>query len=288
LTIGQVASRTGFYRDTIRRALHTDGVAIEQRSRRWPVRHDAFAEPLSAEAWNWMGMLAADGCVRGPSICLVQHVSRAAMLRRFLAFVGSPDRPFRLNKDGKIASADVSSPRMAADLARHGVVPRKSLVMRASTEAAAQPLFWLGAFDGDGCCTFSKRLVPTIGLIGSHALMTQFADFLQIHLGDHRPSVGAVGRNGSTLSQVRVTGDRARRLAELWLSISDVSLEQKRERLERAATYASRMTRARVAARRRPCEFCGASIERMPSQFLERAFCSPEHYWAWRRMRRKL
>jgi hypothetical protein len=283
LTITEVASRTGFHRDTVRKALVSSGVTICDRTRRWPVRHDVFADPLSPEAWYWIGMLAADGCVRGPHISLIQHASRAAMLQRFFAFVGSPARPFRVINRGKGFIADVSSPRMAADLARHGVVPRKSPTMEPSQAAARRPEFWLGVFDGDGCCTFSKRGVPTIGIVGSRPLMTHFAAWLHAMFEDHRPAVGSVGRDGGHLSDVRVAGDRARRLAELWLSTSEVSLEPKRERLERAALYESRATRARLSVRRRRCDFCGASVERMPSQFHTHVFCSRRHYWAWRR-----
>jgi hypothetical protein len=283
LTMTEVASRTGFHRDTVRRALVSSRVPLHDRTRRWPVRHDAFAEPLSPAAWYWIGMLAADGCVQGPLISLVQHVSRAAMLQRFLEFVGSPARPFRVINRGKGLIADVSSPRMAADLARHGVVPRKSLTMEASEAAARQPEFWLGVFDGDGCCTFSKRGAPTIGIVGSRPVMRQFAAWLHATFEDHRPAIGSVGRDGGHLSDVRVAGDRARRLAELWLSISEVSLEPKRERLERAALYESRATRARLAVRRRRCDFCGAWVERMPSQFRTHVFCSRHHYWAWKR-----
>jgi hypothetical protein len=283
LTIARVASQTGFHRDTVRNALVARGVVIEDRTRKWAVRHDAFAEPVTHEGWYWIGMLAADGCVRGPSISLIQHTSRAAMLKRFLAFVGSPDRPFRSINGGDGSVADVSSPTMAADLARHGVVPRKSLVMEASVEAAAEPMFWLGVFDGDGCCTISRAGVPTIGIVGTRALMTQFAEFLHGFFGNHRPAVVLVGRRGSTLSDVRVSGDRARQLAEYWLSISSNSLEVKRELMERAALYTSNRTLARLAVRRRTCGFCGSPIERMPSQFLRHAFCSREHYWAWKR-----
>ena len=283
LTIVEVASRTGFHRDTIRNALVARGISIEDRTRKWSVRHDAFAHPVTQEGWYWIGMLAADGCVQGPSISLIQHTSRAAMLHRFLDFVGSPDRPFRTINGGDGSVADVSSPRLAADLALHGVVPRKSLVMEASAEAALEPMFWLGVFDGDGCCCISRAGVPTIGVVGTRALMTQFAEFLGRLYGDHRPVVGSVGRDGNPLSDVRVSGDRARQLAEHWLSISSISLEPKRERLERAARYASNWTRARLALRRRPCEFCGTSVGRMPSQFLQHVFCSREHYWAWKR-----
>ncbi len=155
--------------------------------------------------------------------------------------------------------------------------------MEASAEAAREPMFWLGLFDGDGCCTISRAGVPTIGILGTRALLTQFAEFLHRLYGDHRPAIRAVGRDGSGLSDVRVSGDRARQLAEHWLSISDVSLEPKRERLERAAAYASNWTRARLAVRCRPCEFCGTPVERAPSQVLDHVFCSREHYRAWKR-----
>jgi hypothetical protein len=49
LNIGQVASRTGFHRDTVRKSLVADGVTLRNPTRRWPVRHDAFAPPETAE-----------------------------------------------------------------------------------------------------------------------------------------------------------------------------------------------------------------------------------------------
>ena len=256
----------------------TLGVRLHNRSRKWPVHDDAFAQPLSDEAWYWIGMLAADGCVRGPQISLVQHASRAPMLRRFLTFVGGPERRLRSINRGAGLVADVSSRRMAVDLARHGVVPRKSLTMETSDAAAGKGEFWLGVFDGDGCCSFSKLGVPTIGIVGSRPLMDQFAAWLHATFTDRRPAIGSAGRNGSDLCDVRVAGDRARRLAELWLSISEVSLEPKRERLERAAVYESRATLARLAVRRRRCDFCGAWVERMPSQLQRHVFCSRAHY----------
>jgi hypothetical protein len=283
LTVGEVASRTGFHRNTVSKYLVSEGVTLRDPTRKWPVRHNAFAPPENAETWYWIGMLAADGCVRGPSISLIQRTSRAALLHRFPAFVGSPGRPLRKINAGAGSVADVSSPEMAADLARHGVVPRKSLIMETSAEAAAEPTFWLGVFDGDGCCTISKAGVPTIGIVGARPLMTQFADFLHGLFEDHRPGVGSVDKSGGTLSDVRVAGDRARRLAEHWLSVSSISLEEKRARLRLAARYSSNVTRARLAVRERPCDWCGAPVERMPSQFLEHVFCTRAHYWAWKR-----
>jgi hypothetical protein len=286
LTITAIAACTGWHRDTVARTLR--GAEIQIRSaaelaRRWPVHHDAFAPPVSAEAWYWIGLLAADGYVRGASITLGLKNSSEPVLHRFLAFVGSPSRPLIPNSHNPAQIARASSPHLVEDLARHGVVPNKSYTMRTSAEAAREPMFWLGVFDGDGCITFSKRGVPTIGIVGSRALMTQYAEFLARRLYGRRLAVVKHAGNQNVLWQVRATGDRARQLAELWLACSEVSLEAKRSRLQHAAKYESRATWARLAVRRKRCGFCGAWVERMPSQLGDRVFCTRSHYWAWRR-----
>jgi hypothetical protein len=125
----------------------------------------------------------------------------------------------------------------------------------------------------------------SIGIVGARPLMTQFAGFLHALFEDHRPAVGSIDKSGGTLSDVRVVGDRARRLAEHWLSASSMSLEEKRSRLRLASRYPSNITRARLAVRERPCDWCGALVELMPSQFLEHVFCTRAHYWASKRRR---
>ncbi len=287
LTIVAVARRTGFHRDTVRRALLESGVELDGPYRKWEVRHDAFSEPPTPEAWYWIGMLAADGCVRGPSICLVQKNSCEAVLRRFMSFLGCPERPLGVTNKGRARVADVSSPQLAADLAVHGVVPRKTYSLRVSPAASLQPNFWLGVFDGDGCISFTWRGAPLITMLGTEALMNAFAAFVERNTKGGRPRVALHAPDRQTLWQVRLGGDRARQLAELWLSVSEVSLEAKRARLERAVRYESRATRARLAVRRRRCDFCGAWVERPPSRLLEHVFCSPDHYWKWRTTRKR-
>lgn len=284
-TIADVARRTGFHRDTVRNALLKMGVPLRGAWRKWPIRHDAFSAPMSPEAWYWVGLLAADGYVRGASITLNLKNSSEPVLRRFLAFAGSPNRPLRRMNKGRAKGACISSPMLVADLARHGVVRRKSLTLRTSPEAAAEPGFWLGAFDGDGCITISDKGVPLIGLVGTRAFMSQFAGFLETRVGGSQPAIVRCRSDSDRLWQVRVGGDRARQLAELWLACLPTSLEAKRARLELAAEYESRVTRARIAVRWRRCDFCGRWVERMPSQLHRHVFCSRGHYWAWRALR---
>jgi hypothetical protein len=290
LTVAEIATRTGWHRDTVGRALRKAGVRIRsgaEWARRWPIHHQAFSSPMSAEAWYWIGLLAADGYVRGASIALNMKCSSEPVLRRFMAFVGSPNRPLRPMNHGRAWGAQVSSPRLVVDLARHGVVTRKSYSLKTSVEAAREPSFWLGVFDGDGCITMSRKGAPIIGVVGTRALMGQFADFLETRITGARPAVVRCGADQDILWQVRAGGDRARQLAELWLASSPVSLEAKRARLERASVYESRATRARLAVRERPCDFCGAWVRRMPSQLHRHVFCSRRHYWAWRAQRRR-
>jgi hypothetical protein len=286
-TIAAIAHRTSYHRDTVRKSLVASGVELRGAWRKWPVRHDAFTPPQSTEAWYWIGLLAADGYVRGAEVTLIQKCSSESLLRRFLAFVGSKDRPLRPINQRRAWAAHVSSPQIVADLAAHGIVRRKSYTLKASEEAADQPAFWLGVFDGDGCISFDRKAAPNIGIVGTHALMSQYSRFAHEIVG-YQPVVGRQRAGQDTLWEVRLAGDRARQMAELWLPLTEVGLEAKRARLERAAEYVSRMTRARLGARRRRCDYCGAWLERkFPSQLHDHVFCSSSHFGKWNIARRR-
>jgi hypothetical protein len=288
LSVAEVAHRTGWHRDTVTRGLHNRGIEIRSaadRARRWPVRHDAFSPPVSPEGWYWIGFLAADGHISGSSVTLTQKITRAEVLRRFLGFLGCGHRPLGSRNHPSGRTASVSSPQLVADLAIHGVVPRKSYQLKTSETAAPQPLFWLGVFDGDGSIVISRRGVPTIQVAGASDLMGQLARFLGVRLTGTEPAVVRHGQS-DVLWTVRVAGDRARQLAELWLAESEVSLHDKRAKLRIAAGYESRATGARLAVRRARCDYCGAWVERFPSQLGDHVFCSRSHFGKWNMARR--
>lgn len=107
--------------------------------RRYPIDESASDEP-TATGWWLIGLLAADGCIseRDHCVSLAQRASDADVLRAFLAYVGSPDRPLT-NLDLSPAAAARAWPRAPAQdarivsaricraLARHGI-DRKSVV----------------------------------------------------------------------------------------------------------------------------------------------------------------
>jgi hypothetical protein len=284
-TIAGIAADLGRSHEATRRVLVKAGMRIAsgaERARRWPVDHFAFAAPLSAEAWYWIGFLAADGNVHGTRLSLGLSPSSENALRRFQTFLACPEKPIRLAARGRQLVADVHSPQLVRDLASHGVVPRKTWGLEVSAAAAAEPAFWLGNLDGDGSVMHDEAGVPRLAFVGAKPVMDQCADFLADRILDHRPKPGPHAQS-KVIWLVRVSGDNARRVAAELLDAHPESLEVKRAKLERAAAFRSARTDARAAVRRRRCEWCGAWIERFPSQTRgARVFCNPSHAAQWR------
>jgi hypothetical protein len=283
-TLTDVARQLGRSVEAVRAALVRAGVKLigaGDRSRRWPVDHRAFSMPLSSEAWYWLGFLAADGNVTGTRVSLGLSPASESALRRFGAFMGCPEKPLRSAARGRQLVLDVHSSTVVADLALHGIRPRKTWELRASVAAAQEPAFWLGRLDGDGSVVISPTGVPKIHLVGTRALMEQYAAFLAATALNRRPSVHRAS-TASILWEVAVSGDNARRVAMLLLQAHAVSLEAKRAKLEVTARYASSLTRARAAVRRKRCAWCGAWVIRFPSQMRgDRVFCNQSHFGKW-------
>jgi hypothetical protein len=290
-SLREIAAQLGRSVEAVRASLLRSGFAIvgpAERSRRWPVHHDAFSPPLSSEAWYWLGFLAADGSVARTRVSLGLSPSSEPALRRFGRFMGCPDKPLRGTAKGRQLVLDVHSAIVVADLASHGIRPRKTWDLQLSATAAEVPAFWLGYLDGDGCVVISPEGVPKIHFVGTRACMRQCSEFLVSKVLDRRPSVHRHSNRG-IIWEVAVSGDNARRLAEELLLSRPVSLEAKRAKLENASRYESRVARTREAVRRRRCDWCGAWLTRSPSRMLGRhAFCNASHFGYWNARQRDL
>jgi transposase-like protein len=183
--------------------------------RRVPIRHDAFADDLDPRASYWAGFLMADGCVAMTGrVTLVLKAGDEGHIQKWLDFLGSSETPVRI--DGRRARAQISSRRIADDLARHGIVPRKTYQgIPTSDVMAASPAFWRGMVDGDGGITWPKgKHGPSLSLCGSHAVMSQFARFLVQNIGGREPRVLDVPRT-DVINRVQLEGVRAREAVTL-------------------------------------------------------------------------
>lgn len=213
--------------------------------RRYPLEEAAFDHP-TAVGWWLIGLLAADGCVTRTEnrISLAQNVDDADVLRAFLDYVGCPMRPLtEIVPDGGSAKnawakrrqleARVFSKQMCAALARHGVVPQKSMTMEFDEEAAREPAAWLGLFDGDGSGGLrSAHGRPRIYFYGAPPVMRQCSRFWGSKLSFATGGPPAVLKHSGKLMKVGLSGANAARAARIMLDSSPISLRRKRALLE--------------------------------------------------------
>jgi transposase len=147
--------------------------------------HSCFSV-LTEQSLYWAGYLMADGCVHKNQIVLGAKKADGEHLDRFLAFARSNSAITPSCRNGyPQLQVRVYSDKIARDLAKLGVVPRKSLTAKASKQIAARLEFWRGVFDGDGSLGIyadrrktPPRRAPRLCLVGSQFLLEQFRSFL--------------------------------------------------------------------------------------------------------------
>lgn len=202
----------GGTRFTISRMTASAGVrhrTAAERQRRLPVRHDAFADAAaSEEAAYWVGMLMADGCVyyhtagRGEShyLHLGLHAKDLSHIEKYKSFLRAEQKivhtsvlrkPVRDKPPVRVDMCElrIGSRQLVADLAKYGVVPRKSKIAEV-VGLENNRHFWRGVIDGDGNLrwTTNARLPDQhpracLQVIGSKFLMSQFERYCNSIVG---------------------------------------------------------------------------------------------------------
>ena len=189
---GRLASRYHVTYPSIYHMLAKRGVAFRppcRRNAQVSVNHSAFCIVTDESAY-WAGFLMADGCISGrskkaPQIILSLAVTDIDHVLRFRAFLRSDHKitvqdrrtnPAGLSINSKdTARVAVVSQLMASDLARFGIVPRKTHIAEA-VELQNNKHFWRGMVDGDGCINTSIR--PYLSLCSaSKILVDQFLKY---------------------------------------------------------------------------------------------------------------
>lgn len=161
----------------------------------------AFAEPLSAEARYWVGFLLADGCIGNSKgfavIRLALKFEDAEHVRKFARFVGVSEESVREFDGGTNfgrshrVQVQFTGKELITQLAKYGVVPRKTKTASVPPSLAHDPDFWRGLVDGDGSVG-KCRGYNTIYLCGTLAIVEGFRDICHIIVG-FRPALRSVG-----------------------------------------------------------------------------------------------
>lgn len=148
----------------------------------------AFRKPLSDEALYWCGLLATDGSIYKNKIALGLSGVDEEHVYDFRNYVGggaiwiSPPKDkvvimgvsTRKQEDTRV---NVCCKELVQDLAKLGIVPKKSLTLQVDSELAASSHFWRGAFDGDGCLLASRCQMSFYS--SSKSFLDQYLNFLE-------------------------------------------------------------------------------------------------------------
>jgi hypothetical protein len=189
--------------------------------------HDYFAAVTTAEQAYILGLLAADGNVASdhPRVQLGLQAKDACLVE-YVRDRLNPGARVGRRPDGH-ATIQVTSRQMVSDLARFGVVPRKSRTITWPVQLGAlQRPFLLGYFDGDGSACIVRGTYPNWSVCsGSEAFLVALKAYVLETAGvimqkiQHRPN--------SDLYQVATQGRQALVVDE-WIHQDDLGLARKR------------------------------------------------------------
>ena len=226
-----IASRLGRTTSAVSQQAKCLGVVSAKRLIVLATIHDYFAEVSTAEQAYILGLLAADGCVsdRHPRITFGQQ-SKDAELVRFIRDRLNPEANLHRTPNG-FTVLQVTSAQTVADLARFGIVPRKSRILTWPCHLGdlLRP-FLLGYFDGDGSMYLPRdnrgRERPGWTVCsGTEPFLIEMKDYILTAAGVALQKIQH--RKDSDLWQVAVTGKRAIALDE-WLHQDGLGLPRKK------------------------------------------------------------
>lgn len=151
-------------------------------TRKWTLNEAYFERVDTPEKAYWLGFIAADGCVLATANRLTvelsgKDASHLAQLNADLNY----DRPLSWNRS--CAATVAESARLVADLASHGILPRKTTgLMPWDGPPDLMPHYWRGMVDGDGSI-YHVRSDWVINLTGTKAVVRSFGQWAGVACG---------------------------------------------------------------------------------------------------------
>lgn len=160
--------------------------------RKYTLNENYFESIKTEHQAYWLGMLTADGWIKnklnGWAISLgLKDKDHLHCLQKDI----DTNRPLRYRnyKNSETYTLEICSRKMAIDLCKLGVIPKKSKTVKPweGTKSLLRH-YWRGVFDGDGCISRNKLrkrggYCYTLYLCGSEYIARGFADFIEEQLG---------------------------------------------------------------------------------------------------------
>jgi hypothetical protein len=137
----------------------------------------------------WLGFLSADGCVYGNRIVMTLSSIDGMHLEKLLrdldcdGTVKNYPKTYG-DKKGTYSQIGITSTQLTQSLIKVGVTERKSLtLMPWAGPPELMPAYFRGLMDGDGSYCIDKRGMPSVSLVGSLGVVSEFARFFTDLIG---------------------------------------------------------------------------------------------------------
>lgn len=209
MTGTQIAKQLGIGRDAVYRRLKKTSYTPKSPSRaaRRHTLDERYFEHIDTEAKAyWLGFLGADGNVCGNLLQIDLAASDRAHLEKLRVALASSHPVVNRQVEYLQARFAISNKTLVADLAKHGLLPKKSLTLVPwSGPSDLQRHYWRGMVDGDGSLFYSSNKWA-ITLVGSLATCEAFSAWIRSLVPEVSANVHAGHGN---CWEVRVNGNRA-------------------------------------------------------------------------------
>ena len=181
ISMKKISEDYGVSRGTITRVLKENGVEIRKDNHVYKADYRKFENIDTPEKAYWLGFIAADGCVftrkENATIKIAIHQKDREHLEKFQKFMNSNvkiteylnDTGYSEKSPTPMCSISFNSVDMAQDFIKHGIVPKKSLILEPpKIDKEFYLPYILGYFDGDGTIfKYNNDTEFTIGFVGS-------------------------------------------------------------------------------------------------------------------------
>ena len=162
-TVKEMCSTFNICVGTLYSVLNDRGVPRRYTKGNFAYRENSdFFESIDSEiSAYWLGFLAADGNIQDGqhnAVVLSLQSSDKDHLRLFLNHLNS-NRPVYCSQDLSVSQVAIHNRQMVSDLAKHGIVPRKTHILEFPTTVPQEFLSsWIrGYFDGDGSVRIGNK-----------------------------------------------------------------------------------------------------------------------------------
>lgn len=276
------------YTSTINRLLSRMGLTERHRQRHQC--DEGFFDVIDTETKAyWLGFIAADGNVHRVTLSIGLAPVDEAHLHTFTVDIGGTQQvETRLKVDGRYVSrVRVNSVPLVAALARHGIVPHKSLTLEWPTLPVAMERHFLrGYVDGDGSWHVRPSRVgrPTwaVSLVGTETFLRRAMAVLIRDCALRPVTIGPASKQSVGVMRFYYGGNQ--QVARIYRYLYDgatVFLPRKEAKAREAAAEAGR-TLAGWQSHPEGCSDCGSTRRR----YYARGLCSVCYQRRWEAARK--